>query len=109
MGRSSGGIFIRIFYSDADAFVADCAQGFDYMDPEAEDLDMTFIKQVRTLWSIMRDPFAALLEKMGLTDVDFVFPLSVHDLLDQMYISFSSLWLFYHGNAWLSTFHWVIV
>ena len=57
-------------YSDADSFVADCAQGFDYMDPEAEDLDMTFIEQVRILWHVMRDPFADLLEKMGLTPAD---------------------------------------
>ena len=58
------------YYSCADDFASDCAQSFDYMDLETEDVDMTFFEQLRILWYVMHDPFTALLEKMELTEAD---------------------------------------
>ena len=58
------------YYSCADDFVSDCAQSFDYMDPEADDVDMALVEQLRMLWHTMQDPFAELLEKMELTEAD---------------------------------------
>lgn len=55
------------FYPDADNFIADCALGVGFMDPESEEVDMALIEQLRILWHTVRDPFDVFLEKLGLT------------------------------------------
>lgn len=57
-------------YSNAECFVSDCAQGLNFMDPETKELDMVFIEQLGIFWHVVRDSFADLLEKLGMTAAD---------------------------------------